>query len=141
MGEEAAGGGDSGAGVAEAAEGALPGDGEAVVFRRVTFAGRSSGGGAGSSAGLSSLDADVMPDGGFFATGLAGTSLLVGRTEVVEVGVSVRRMRAPCAHPGSDVQNSIFAEFELSTQSGDGPRKLNSVRLSPWVAAAGGAKS
>ena len=45
---------------------------------------------------------------------------------------------APCANPGSDVQNSIFAGRIGSTWQDEGPRKLNSVRRSPWVAAAAG---
>jgi hypothetical protein len=40
---------------------------------------------------------------------------------------------APCADPGSDVQNLFFAGRIASTWPDEGPRKLNSVRLSRWV--------
>ena len=46
--------------------------------------------------------------------------------------VLVGRTRTPYSHPGSDVQNSIFAEKSVSIWRGDWPRKLNSVGLSPF---------
>ena len=49
--------------------------------------------------------------------------------------VLVGRTRTPCSHPGSDVQNSIFAEKSVSIWRGDWPRKLNSVGLSPFFVA------
>ncbi len=50
---------------------------------------------------------------------------------------NLTNLRVSGQHLGSDVQNSIFAGIHVSMWPDDGPRKLNSVRLSPWVAAAG----
>ncbi|NLF71127.1 MAG: MFS transporter [Candidatus Anammoximicrobium sp.] len=53
-------------------------------------------------------------------------------TGVNDAERSLIENRAPATPPlGSDVQNSIFAGTESSTGQDDGPRKLNSVRLTP----------